>query len=77
MGFRKYIIRNGGEEAWLTHIYLQGGQKVYRYMPDAGMAMQFATAHEARKIAEECRGRVQILRMRKDGEPYGEDVGNE
>lgn len=75
MGFRKYIIRNGSEEAWLTNIGTDKGRKVYRYMPDAGMAMIIETLHEARKIAKECRGRVQILRRDKSGQLYGEDVG--
>lgn len=77
MGFRKYIIRNGGEEAWLTHIFLHGGQKVWQYLPDARKAITFETVHEARKYAKECRGRVQILRMGRDGKGYGEDIGNE
>lgn len=75
MAFRKYIIRNGSEEAWLTNISVDSGVKIYRYMPDAGMAMIVETIHEARKIAKECRGRVQILRRDKSGRPYGEDVG--
>lgn len=74
MAFRKYIIRNGAEAAWMTHIYSDGGAKVYRYLPDVGMAMTFDTLHEARRIAAACRGRVQVLRMSRSGEPYGEDV---
>lgn len=74
MGFRNYIIRNGSEDAWLTHIYIENGAKIYRYMPDAGIAMKIDTIHEARKIAEECHGRVQILKMNRNGEAYGEDV---
>lgn len=74
MGFRNYVIRNGAEEAWLTHIYADGKEKVYRYMPDIGMAMKIETVTEARRIARACRGRVQAFRISKSGEPYGEDV---
>lgn len=74
MAFRRYIIRNRDNEAWLTHIYADGKEKVYRYMPDIGMAMQIETLTEARRIAKACRGRVQMLRRNRSGEPYGEDV---
>lgn len=74
MGFWKYIVRNRDEEAWLVNIYTEKGLRTYRYMPDAGMAMQFDTIHEARKTAEKCRGRVQFLRRGSDGRMYGEDV---
>ena len=74
MGFRNYVIRNGTEEAWLTHIYADGKEKVYRYMPDIGMAMKIETITEARRIAKASRGRVQAFRMSKSGDPYGEDI---
>ena len=74
MAFRRYIVRNGSEEAWLTNISIDKGVVIYRYMPDAGIAMKIDTIHEARKIAEECHGRVQILKMNRNGEAYGEDV---
>lgn len=77
MAFRKYIIRNGKEKAWLTNIYQSGKDTTYTYMPDIGMAMTFPTLHEARKIAKSCRGQVQALRMDKTGQPYGEDLQNE
>ena len=63
MGFRKYIIRNRDEEAWLVNIFIDKGIKTYRYMPDAGMAIQYETKTEADKVAAACRGRVQILKM--------------
>ena len=72
MGFRKYIIRNRDEDAWLINIYADKAGNVYRYMPDAGMAMQFETKTEATRIAKECRGRVQILKMDRKGNYYAE-----
>ena len=75
MAYRKYIIRNRSEEAWLTDISIDKGTKIYRYMPDAGKAMIIETMHEAQRIAYECRGRVQRLRMDRNGRAYGEDVG--
>lgn len=77
MGFRKYIVRNGSESAWLVNIYQSGKDTTYSYMPDIGMAMIFETLHEARKIAKACRGQVQTLRMDRAGQPYGEDLQNE
>lgn len=74
MGFRNYVIKHKTEEAWLTQIIADGHEKVYRYMPDIGMAMKIETVTEARRIAKACRGRVQAFRMSKSGEPYGEDV---
>ena len=74
MGFRTYIIHHEKEEAWLTQILADGKEKVYRYMPDVGMAMQIETLTEARRIAGACRGRVQTLRRGKDGEPYAAEV---
>ena len=74
MGFRNYVIKNGTEEAWLTQIIADGKDKVYRYLPDIGMAMKIETVTEARRIARACRGRVQVFRMSRSGEPYGEDV---
>ena len=74
MGFRNYVIRNGTEKAWLTQILADGKEKVYRYMPDIGMAMKIETVTEARRIAKACRGRVQILKMSRSSEPYGEDI---
>ena len=75
MSFRKYIVRNGSEDAWLIHIFMDKDRKVYQYMPDAGMAIRYETMHEAKKIAKACRGKVQILRMDKDGNAFGEDIG--
>ena len=77
MAFRKYIIRNGGEQAWLIRICQNGRDTTYCYMPDISMAMIFQTLHEARKIAKACRGQVQALRMNKAGQLYGEDLKNE
>lgn len=77
MAFRKYIIRNGSEDAWLTNIYSAGKDTTYTYLPDIGMAMIFETLHEARKTARACRGRVQALRRDRAGNPYGEDLGHE
>ncbi len=77
MAFRKYIIRNGKEPAWLVNIYQAGKDTTYSYLPDIGMALIFETLHEARKVAKACRGRVQALRMDKAGQPYGEDLKNE
>lgn len=72
MGFRKYIIRNRDEEAWLVNIFIDKGIKTYRYMPDAGMAIQYETKTEADKVATACRGRVQILKMDRSGNYYAE-----
>lgn len=77
MAFRKYIIRNGAEQAWLIRICQTGKDTTYTYMPDISMAMIFQTLHEARKIAKACRGQVQALRIDKAGQPYGEDLKNE
>ena len=74
MAYRKYIVRNRDNNAWLTHIYADGKEKVYRFVPDAREAKVFDTLHEARKTAEGCFGRVQVMRIRKDGTAYGEDV---
>lgn len=74
MGFRNYVIKHGKEDAWLTQIIADGHEKVYRYLPDIGMAMKIETVTEARRIAKACRGRVQAFRMSRSGEPYGEDV---
>lgn len=75
MGFRKYIVRNRDNEAWLTHVYIGREGKVYQYMPDAGMAMQFETLHDVRRMAKECHGRAQVLKMTRKGEIYTEDIG--
>lgn len=72
MGFRKYVIRNRDEDAWLVNIYIEKGTRTYRYMPDAGMAMQFETKLEAENLAKACRGRVQILKMDRSGNYYAE-----
>lgn len=74
MGFRNYVIKHKTEEAWLTQIIADGREKVYWYLPDIGMAMKIETVTEARRIAKASRGRVQILRMSRSSEPYGEDV---
>jgi hypothetical protein len=74
MGFRNYVIKHGKEDVWLTQIIADGHEKVYRYLPDIGMAMKIETVTEARRIAKACRGRVQAFRMSRSGEPYGEDV---
>ena len=74
MAYRRYIVRNRDNEAWLTHIYAENGTKIYRFLPDPMEARIFDTAHEARKAAEGCFGRVQLLKVRRDGTAYGEDV---
>lgn len=74
MAFRRYIVRNRDNKAWLTHIYIEGGTKIYRFIPDAGEAKVFDTLHEAQKAAEGCFGRVQVLKVGRDGIAYGEDV---
>ena len=73
MGFRKYIIRNRDEEAWLVNIFIDKGIKTYRYMPDAGMAIKYETKTEADKVAAACRGQVQILKMDRSGNYYAGD----
>ena len=74
MAYRRYIVRNRDNEAWLTHIYADGKEKIYRFLPDAKEAKVFDTVREARKAAEGCFGRVQVMRIRRDGTAYGEDV---
>lgn len=74
MAFRRYIVRNRDNEAWLTHIYVEGGMKIYRFLPDAREAKVFDTLRDAQKVAEGCRGRVQVLKVGRDSVAYGEDV---
>lgn len=74
MGFRMFIIRHEKENAWLTQILADGKEKVYRYMPDIGMAKKYETITEASMIANACRGRVQMFKMDKKGQPYAEDI---
>ena len=74
MAFRRYIVRERDNNAWLTHIYAEGKERIYRFVPDAREAKIFDTIHEARKVAEGCYGRVQVMKVGKDGTAYGEDV---
>ena len=68
-GLKKWVIRCGcdDQEAYLYQIYLANGQKVYKYGPDPGMAMQFEHRDEAEKIAEKRQATVCRLRMLRDG----------
>jgi len=75
MGFRKYIIKHREYDNWLTGIHMDGGEKVYQYLSDIGMALIYETRTEAERVARACRsGKVQVLHYAKDGKPYGEDV---
>ena len=74
MGFRKYIVRNRDYDAWLVEILAGREGRTYRFLPDPGRAMIFDTVHEARRTAEKCRGRAQILKAKRKGELYAEDI---
>lgn len=72
MGFRKYIIRNRDEDAWLVNVYIDKGTKTYRFLPDVGLAKQYETKTEADRVAAGCRGRVQVLKIDTKGNYYAE-----
>lgn len=74
MAFRKYIIRNRDNEAWLAGIGGTTAEKVYRYVPEIAKAIVYETLTEAQRIAKACRGRVQVLKMSKGRKAYAEDL---
>ena len=74
MSFRKYIIRNGRDDAWLTNIYEHNDERICTFKPDPAEALVYETLHEARKVAALARGRVQVLKCGADGKLYGEDA---
>lgn len=73
----KYIIRNRDNAAWLTQIQTEGKQRTYRYLPNVAQAKIYGTRREAEAMAEQCRGLVQILKYKKAGFAYAEDIKNE
>ena len=76
MKFREYIIRNRDNEAWLIQVIAgKGSERIYQYKPDLKAAMRFKTLSDARRMARDCRGRVQAVRYDKDRNEYAEDVG--
>ena len=74
MAFRKYIIRNRDHAAWLKDVTHEKGETVYTFGKDPAKARIYDTIAEARKMAEACRGRVQVLKMDRKHQAYAEDV---
>ena len=74
MSYRLYVIRNRDNMAWLTQVYQEKGLRTFRYLPDISRAMRYDSLHEAQKMAKECRGKIQILRMTRGGKAYAEDM---
>ena len=74
MAQQKFIIRNRDCAAWLTQIQTEGNQRIFRYLPNVAQAKVYNTMREARAMAEQCRGRVQIMKHKKAGVAYAEDI---